>query len=163
VTISGGKWTTYREMAADTIDEAARQAGLQPHSPATENLNIHGWHEHPEKFDELSAYGSDALHLRELMEERPSLDAPLDDRLPIRGGQVVRAVRHEMARTVEDVLARRTRCLLLDAEASIDIAPQVAELMADEMGRGQSWQKEQVETFTAMAEGYLIGQLTRSA
>ena len=68
-----------------------------------------------------------------------------------------------MARTVEDVLARRTRCLLLDAEASIDIAPRVAELMADEMGRGQSWQKEQVETFTAMAEGYLIGQLTRSA
>ena len=163
VTISGGKWTTYREMAADTIDEAARQAGLQPHSSATENLNIHGWHEHPEKFGDLSAYGSDALHLRELMEERPSLEAPLDDRLPIRGGQVVWAVRHEMARTVEDVLARRTRCLLLDAEASIDIAPRVAELMADEMGRGQSWQKEQVETFTAMAEDYLIGQLTRSA
>jgi glycerol-3-phosphate dehydrogenase len=90
------------------------------------------------------------------MDKLPELEAPLDDRLPIRGAQVVWAARHEMARTVEDVLSRRTRCLLLDAQASIDIAPKVAELLAEERDQPASWAEDQVEAFTEVARNYLM-------
>jgi glycerol-3-phosphate dehydrogenase len=156
VTISGGKWTTYRKMAEDTIDQAATLADLDDRPSVSRNLNIHGWHEHPEQFGDLAAYGADALPLRTLMEDRPALAEPLDDRLPIRKGQVVWAARNEMARTVEDVLARRTRCLLLDAQASIDVAPEVAALLAEERGRDAKWADAQVEAFTEVATGYLM-------
>jgi len=162
VTISGGKWTTYRKMAQDTIDQAATLADLEERPSATRNLNIHGWHEHPEQFGDLSVYGSDAREIRSLMREEPALQERLDDRLPIKAGQVVWAARHEMARSVEDVLARRTRCLLLNAQASIDVAPRVAELMAAEMGRDEQWQKEQVAAFTDLAEGYCMPEVTVS-
>ena len=156
VTISGGKWTTYRKMAEDTIDRAANHAGLTHRPSVTKHLNIHGWHEHPERFGDLSRYGSDAIALRRLMKERPALRAPLHDRLPIREVQVVWAARHEMAQSVEDVLARRTRGLLLDAQASIDAAPRVAALMAEERGHDQQWQCDQVEAFRETAEAYLL-------
>lgn len=156
VTISGGKWTTYRKMAEDTVDQAATLANLEDRSSATRNLNIHGWHEHPERFGELARYGSDAIRIQTLIDERPALQEQLDERLPIRAGQVVWAVKNEMARTVEDVLARRTRCLLLDAQASIDVAPQVAELMAKERGQDASWVQEQINAFTDVAEGYCM-------
>jgi len=159
ITISGGKWTTYRKMAEDTIDQAVTEAELEPRSAVTRNLNIHGWHEHPEKFDDLARYGSDAPSLQSLIEDRLSLREPLDDRLPICGGQVVWAVRHEMARTVEDVLARRTRCLLLDAQASIDVAPRVARLMAEECDHSDEWVEEQIESFRELARGYLMPSL----
>ncbi len=156
VTISGGKWTTYRKMAQDTIDQAATLADLDERSSVTRDLHIHGWHEHADQFGDLEMYGSDAVEIKELMSDDPSLESPLDDRLPIRGAQVVWAARHEMARTVEDVLSRRTRSLLLNAQASIDVAPQVAELMAEEMGRDQQWVEEQVEAYTEVAKGYLM-------
>ena len=156
VTISGGKWTTYRKMAEDTIDRAASVAGLRETSSVTKGLNIHGWHEHSEKFGPFSQYGSDAPHLQQLIRERPELDRLLDDRLPLRAVQVVWAARHEMARTVEDVLARRTRALLLDAQAAIDVAPAVAELMAAEKGYDENWQTRQVNTFRELAGQYLL-------
>jgi glycerol-3-phosphate dehydrogenase len=156
VTISGGKWTTYRKMAEDTIDEAALDAALEQRPSPTDTLHLHGWHEEPEQFGDLSLYGADAPHLQALMEEHPDLRDPLDERLPICGAQVVWAARHEMARTVEDVLSRRTRCLLLDAEASIDIAPTVAELMAEERDLPPSWIDEQVEAYKALAGNYLM-------
>lgn len=156
VTISGGKWTTYRMMAEDTIDEAILEADLERRPSTTRTLHLHGWHNSPEQFGELAAYGSDALPLQDLMEVCPELREPLDERLPIRGAQVVWAARHEMARTVEDILSRRTRCLLLDAEASIDVAPRVAELLAEERDLPPSWVEEQVEAFTEVASNYLM-------
>jgi len=156
VTISGGKWTTYRKMAQDAIDRAATSANLDERPSVTKELHIHGWHQYPDRFDEFARYGSDAPALQQLARERPELKETLHQRLPIRGVHVVWAARHEMARTVEDVLARRTRCLLLDAEASIDVAPRVAELMADEKGYDAEWQQEQVEAFTNVARGYLL-------
>lgn len=159
VTISGGKWTTYRKMAEDTIDQAARVANLESHPSATEHLPIHGWHEHAEQFGDFSYYGSDAPALRALVRERPELGEQFDERLPLRAVQVVWAARHEMARTVEDVLSRRTRCLLLNAQASIDIAPDVAALMADEKGYDADWEENQVEAFTEVAEGYLLSHI----
>jgi glycerol-3-phosphate dehydrogenase len=162
VTISGGKWTTYRKMAQDTIDQAATLADLDERPSATRNLNIHGWHEHPEQFGDFSVYGADARELRSLMREEPELQDHLDDRLPLRAVQVVWAARHEMARSVEDVLARRTRCLLLNAQASIDVAPRVAELMAEELGRDEEWQQEQVAAYTDLAEGYCMPEMSLS-
>jgi glycerol-3-phosphate dehydrogenase len=156
VTISGGKWTTYRNMAEDTIDQAATLADLDEQPSVTKNLHIHGWHEHPEKFGEFEQYGSDAPELQQLIRERPDLDDQLDDRLPLRAAQVVWAVRHEMARTVEDVLSRRTRALLLNAQAAIDVAPEVASLMAEEKGYDEAWEQAQVEAFRDVAEGYLL-------
>jgi glycerol-3-phosphate dehydrogenase len=158
VTISGGKWTTYRKMAEDTIDQAATLADVDEQPSVTKNLHIHGWHEHAEQFGELSQYGSDAPGLRGLMRDRPELEEKLHEDLPMRAAQVVWGARHEMARTVEDVLSRRTRSLLLNAQASIDVAPKVAELMAQEMGKDDAWVEEQVEAFTDLAEGYLVSK-----
>lgn len=160
VTISGGKWTTYRKMAEDTIDQAATLANLEERPSVTKELPIHGWHEHPEQFSPFEQYGSDAQALRQLIRERPELGEQLDDRLPIRAAQVVWGARHEMARTVEDILSRRTRSLILDAQASIDIAPKVAELMAEEMGHNSDWEVQQVDEFTNLAEGYLMPTAT---
>lgn len=156
VTISGGKWTTYRKMAQDTIDQAATLAGLEERPSATRNLNIHGWHEHAEQFGDLAPYGSDALELEDLIDERPEVGYTFDDRLPLRKVQVVWAVQEEMARTVEDVLSRRTRSLLLDAEASVEVAPDVARLMADERGKSDSWIEQQIRNFTDLAEDYIV-------
>jgi glycerol-3-phosphate dehydrogenase len=157
VTISGGKWTTYRKMAEDTINQAALLADVESRPSVTEHLHVHGWHENADQFGDLAHYGSDAAALRGLMRDRPELAERLDDRLPIRAAQVVWGTRHEMARTVEDVLARRTRSILLNAQASIDIAPQVAALMAEERGLDETWQREQVEAFAEVARGYLVG------
>ena len=156
VTIAGGKWTTYRKMAEDTIDQAATLAGLDDRTCVTKDLRIHGYHQHAEVFGDLRAYGSDAPRLQSLMREEPRLAERLHPTQPTVAAQVVWAARHEMARTVEDVLSRRTRTLLLDARASIEMAPVVAALMAAELGRDEAWQREQVEAYTALAHGYLI-------
>jgi glycerol-3-phosphate dehydrogenase len=155
VTITGGKWTTYRKMAEDTVDQAATMAGLEDRPCVTRTLHLHGHHRHAERFGELEDYGSDAPALRELFEEDPRYARPLHDAFPIRGGQVVWAVRHELARTVEDFLSRRTRALVLDARAAMAAAPAVADLMAEELGRDRAWVDGQVEAFGALASGYL--------
>jgi glycerol-3-phosphate dehydrogenase len=78
----------------------------------------------------------------------------LDPRLPYCAAQVVWAVRREMARTVEDVLARRLRALFLDAEAALAAAPRVAELLASELSRGAAWQVDQIRQFQLTADAY---------
>jgi glycerol-3-phosphate dehydrogenase len=156
VTISGGKWTTYRKMAEDTIDQAATLANLDEQEAVTKHLHIHGWHEHPEQFGDLAHYGSDAPALEGLQRDRPELADSLHENLPLCAAEVVWGARHEMARTVEDILARRTRSLLFDAEASVEVAPKVASLMAEELGHDEAWVQDQVEAFEALAEGYLV-------
>ena len=156
VTVTGGKWTTYRKMAQDVVEQAALVAGMVPHPCPTENLRIHSWLKNVDRDDPFHVYGSDGPAVRNLAERDRKLAEPLDERLPIIGAQVVWAVQHEMARTVEDVLARRTRALLLDARASVDVAPQVAKLMARKLRKGRRWQKEQVEAYTEVASGYIL-------
>ncbi len=160
VTIAGGKWTTYRKMAEDTIDQAATLAQLEDRACVTKDLRIHGYHQNSEVFGDLHKYGSDAPRIQDLMREEPDLAERLHPGRPVVAAQVVWAARHEMARTVEDFLSRRTRTLLLDARASIDMAPQVASLMAEELGRDAAWQREQVEAYTALARGYFIADGT---
>ena len=156
MTITGGKWTTYRKMAEDTIDQASIVAQLQERPSVTKDLHLHGWHIAPNTLGELASYGADAPAVATVLDEQPGWNEPLHPNLPYRTGEVVWAARREMARTVEDVLSRRTRALLLDARASIEIAPAVAALMAQELGRDAAWEADQVETYRALAEGYLL-------
>ncbi len=155
VTIAGGKWTTYRKMAEDTVDQAAVLADLEERPCVTKELPIHGHHAHADTFGELESYGSDAPRIRDVFKEAPEYDEPVHPSLGFRAGEVVWAARQEMARTVEDVLSRRTRSLLLDARSAIEAAPRVAELLAAELGRDAAWEAAQVESFRSLAEGYL--------
>ncbi|MFH5884209.1 glycerol-3-phosphate dehydrogenase/oxidase [Halalkalibaculum sp. DA3122] len=156
VTITGGKWTTYRKMAEDTVDEAALVAGLDERKSNTENLRLHGWLKNSEAAEPFEMYGSDALSLKKIAQDHPGWGEPIHPNLPYTPAEVVWAVRSEMARTVEDVLARRTRALLLDARASIEMAETVAALMADELQTGEEWRRQQVQEYTELANGYLL-------
>ena len=155
VTITGGKWTTYRRMAQDTIDKATEIAGL-PHLPCkTGELSIHGNKTNVDRDDHLYVYGSDREQLLTLLTETPDWRKKLHHRMDYTAAEVIWAVRHEMARTVEDVLARRLRALFLDTRAAIDMAPKVAQVMANELNRDKKWEDNQVDDFIKIAEGYL--------
>ncbi len=144
VSITGGKWTTYREMAEQTVDLAAQVAGLPALPCVTAQLPLHGAPARPAPIDDpLARYGSDAPALRALAVANPELAVPLHPALPLTGAEVVWAARQEMALTVVDVLARRARATILDARASLDIAPAVARLLAQELGRDDAWAAQQ--------------------
>jgi glycerol-3-phosphate dehydrogenase len=155
LTIAGGKWTTYRRMAQDAVEQAQIMAGLEERTCTTEHLQIHGWTRQSIPEPNLRVYGADAPAIQELARKEPALAEKLHSELPYTGAEVVWAVHQEMARTVEDVLARRTRALLLGARASIEAAPRVAELMARELKRGEDWQEKTVRNFKEVAQGYL--------
>lgn len=159
VSVLGGKWTTYRRMAQDTVDAAALVGGLPVRSCATEELHLHGWVPREELGsgweDPLHPYGAERERVAALIASDPAWGRPLHPRLPYLMGQVAWAVREEMVRTLEDVLARRTRSLLLDARASVEAAPRVAQVLARELGRDEAWAKDQVENYTRLAAGYL--------
>lgn len=157
VTIAGGKWTTYRHMGEDVIDHAEKVAGLAHRPSRTRDVRLHGWCAEVAHQAPLSVYGADVDGLRQLADEQPMMCELLHPRLRYLKAEVVWAARHEMARTVEDVLSRRTRALLLDARASVEAAPIVAELLAAELGRPEAWQQTQISEYAALAAGYLPG------
>ena len=156
VTIAGGKWTTYRKMAQDTIDQAAVVGGLPTRPCVTGEINAHGYHAHPERFGRLAPYGSDAPAIEQLGATDPDCAALLHPRFEHRACEVMWAAREEMARTVHDVLARRTRMLLLDARASIEAAPAVAAILARELDRDDDWIRDQLADYEERAGGYLV-------
>jgi glycerol-3-phosphate dehydrogenase len=156
VTITGGKWTTYRKMAQDTVDKAAMVGGLEGKKCRTEDMPIHGWLCNVDYQDPLYYYGSDADYMRDLVSDHPELGKKIHQRLPYTPIEVIWSARYEMARTVEDILARRQRALFLDARAAIEMAPEVARILARELVRDENWQKEQVEQFTELARGYYL-------
>jgi len=156
VTVTGGKWTTYRRMAKDAVDQAAVVAALDDRPCVTRDLTIHGGGVEADAAG--SVYGSDAAAIAAIAGDDASLADRVHDRLTLTGAEVVWAARHEMARTVEDVLARRHRALLLDAAAAGEAAARVAAVMADELGLDAAWQAQQVEAFTALAASYLPGR-----
>jgi glycerol-3-phosphate dehydrogenase len=156
LSITGGKWTTYRNMARACVDQAATLAQLPEVECKTRELLIHGYHPQPETLGALSAYGSDAGQIAEIARADPALSTRLHPRLPTIGAEIAWHARAELARTVEDVLARRARALFLDARAAIEMAPRAAEILARELGRTREWQSAQVAAFTALARGYLL-------
>lgn len=155
LTITGGKWTTYRKMAEDVMEKAIFVGDLENRPCTTETLQIHGYHQHAENFGELQVYGSEAVEIRNLIKTSRSFQEKLHPDLTTLTGEVVWAVREEMARTVEDFLARRTRTLFLNAQNAMEMAPAVAAIMRKETGKSRKWEKEQIKIFTERAGQYL--------
>src|SRR5699024_6584770 len=135
ITLTGGKWTTYRKMAEDVIDKAIEVHQLESHPCQTENLSIHGNLPSQEvnMKNHLYVYGSDIPQLRALEKQNPYYAKRLHPDHDNTIAEVIWAIRKEMAERVEDVLARRTRLLFLDAKAAIDVAPKIAEIFQEEL------------------------------
>jgi len=156
VTITGGKWTTYRKMAEDTVNAGIRARKLPGRECQTRHLKIHGYKENPDTGDRMYIYGSDLEEIQAMQRQNPAWAERLNGDSDFTAGEVIWAVRKEMARTVDDVLARRVRVRYLDARKSIATAPKVAEIMAAELGRDRNWVRRQVEEYTEMANGYVM-------
>jgi glycerol-3-phosphate dehydrogenase len=156
ITITGGKWTTYRKMAEDVVHRAEEVAGLGKRRCETEIFKLHGATEPSKEAAHWNVYGTDAPAIEELARNDAALGERIHPRLENLKAEVVWQVRQEMARTVEDVLARRTRALFLDARAAIEAAPSVARIMARELGRDEAWERKSAEDFRVLAAGYVF-------
>ncbi len=152
-TILGGKWTTYRRMGEDLVNRIEKELGWMPKQSVTKTLLIHGYATGMNWDDPLYFYGADAVALQQKMNDAGKW---ISEKLHIHEAQVAWAVQEEMARTVEDVLSRRTRALLLDAGESMRMARPVAELMAKQMQKDAQWVEDQVATFSQLAASYKL-------
>lgn len=166
LTITGGKWTTARKMGEDCVNRAMQTSGLPDRPCRTENLKLHGANNSIAKQTGSSIYGSDFDEIERLAATTPELADKLcvagndngaaGDEYSLRGAEVVWAVRHELARSVEDVLARRSRLLFLNARLAASIAPQVAQIMARELGMDAAWEANQITEFQKLAAQYQL-------
>ena len=158
VTIAGGKWTTYRKIAEDTIDKIIRAHQLPDAECITASLSIHGnpLKNGTSKKNPLSWYGEDLFSITSLAESNKSLKQKIHPDYPFTLAQVAWAVQNEFAETVEDFLARRVRLLFLDAQAAIEAAPIVAQCMMEYKQESESWKNSQIAQFTLLANQYLI-------
>jgi len=156
LTITGGKWTTYREMGEEIVNRAILVGNLVKKSCVTRNLKLHGYslNAGTDKWDYV--YGSDIEKINLLIDEDRSYSTLLHKDFSFITAHIVWAVREEMAQTIEDVLARRIRLLFLDARKAIEISPVVASIMAKEMNKDKSWENDQVTKFTKLAEEYIL-------
>ena len=163
ITITGGKWTTYRRMAEDVINTSIKKSGLENKPCITTTLKIHGAKEDTDFNAALYYYGTDARQIQLLVQNDKSLGELIHKDLPYIKAEIIWAVQNEMCMTVEDALSRRTRSLLLDAKAAMEASPAVAKLMAKEMNKDENWQLGQVTQFMDLAKNYLpensVGQL----
>jgi glycerol-3-phosphate dehydrogenase len=153
VSILGGKWTTYRKMSEDLINTAQSVGGLPERSCITHSLPIHGYDYNSDWTNPLHVYGADIEKIHKLDEAG---NKSLSDQLHLSKNQIIWAVREEMAMTVEDVLARRSRALFLNAEAALALAPKVAKIMAKESDQNQDWIDQQIKEFKALTQKYLL-------
>ena len=156
ITITGGKWTSYRLMAEDTIDRAIALKLVENRKCITKTLKIHGWRPNPDLASHYYIYGSDEPALHQLEQENSKYQEKISSHFDYTYGEVAWAVRYEMARTLDDVLARRVRLLYIDAKEALRVAPAVAQFMASELNKPNSWVEEQVATFTAIAKNYIV-------
>jgi glycerol-3-phosphate dehydrogenase len=155
ITITGGKWTTYRKMAEDTINKAIALGQQVKAKCITDQVRIHGA-EGAKDTGHFAGYGADASQIRKLMKNEPELARALHPDLQMVKAEVVWMIRSEMARTVEDVLARRSRILFLNAAAAAKLAPAVATLMAQELNRSEAWVTAQLAEFNILVQQYLL-------
>jgi glycerol-3-phosphate dehydrogenase len=154
LTVAGGKWTTYRKMAEDCVDHAIALGDLPERDCVTRELRVHGASTGVGPGGAFAGYGADAEGLMEIVERQPELGEPLHSELAVCAAEVLWSVRHEMARTVDDVLARRTRALFLNARAAVAMAPAVARLLAVELGVDEAWERRQLRDFARIATGF---------
>jgi glycerol-3-phosphate dehydrogenase len=156
LTIVGGKWTTYRHMAEDSVDHAILLGKLNDAPCKTVDLKIHGYKDDVESLNSLGVYGSDADAILALALSHSEWKKQLHADLPYIAAEVVWAVRNEMARNLDDMLSRRTRALFLNARAALEMAPQVAQLMAEELGADDDWIDRELASFRQLGEKYLV-------
>lgn len=155
ITITGGKWTTYRKMAEDTVNQALKVAGLDHRECRTAHLKIHGHSASSPNMGHLNLYGSDARDILALAEANPEYKEKLHPGLPHILAEVVWIVRNEMPQTIEDVLGRRLRVLFLNSKAAIEMAPKVAEVLAEELHKDTQWKAKEIKKFISVAQNYL--------
>jgi len=153
--VTGGKWTTYRSMAQHTIDIAVQKAQLEVVKCVTKRLKIHGWTDSLDT-SHLSMYGADAENIRMLQHNNPELTRLLHPDYPYTKAEVLWIIQHEMAQTIEDILARRIRLLFLDAKAAKECASTIASILAKEKNKSPEWESHQISEFTILANQYLI-------
>ena len=154
LSIIGGKWTTYRCMAEETIDKAIKEGFLDKRECITADLKLTKLAE-SNSSGRLHIYGESFMEIEKMIAETPALGTPLDQRLPYTRAEVIWICRNEMPFNVEDILARRTRALFLNARASADIAPEIARLMAVEFSYDLKWKGEQIESYNKLVRNYL--------
>ncbi|HET8860199.1 glycerol-3-phosphate dehydrogenase/oxidase [Marivirga sp.] len=155
ITLTGGKWTTFRKMGEDTVEYFTQITGEMLQESTSANIKIHAYSKE-EPIDYLGIYGADRNEIKSLQKENPQWNEALHPKYPYTQAEVIFACRNEMAMKVEDVLARRMRILFLDAQASMEMAPKVAELMAKEMLKDEAWIEKQLKDFNKLAKRYLI-------
>jgi glycerol-3-phosphate dehydrogenase len=158
ITITGGKWTTYRKIAEDIIDKAITVRNLPKRECKTENISIHGNIKTStvDRENHLYIYGTDIPKILELQNQEPKLKQKLHPDYDYTMAEVVWAIRYEMARTIDDVLSRRVRLLFLDARAAIAVSEKVAQLLAEELGYDDTWAEDQTAQFKKLANGFLL-------
>jgi glycerol-3-phosphate dehydrogenase len=155
VSITGGKWTTFRKMGEDTINHFTQVTGEGIKPSASADIKYHGYTEKP-KSGHWKSFGTDAESIQKMIKNQPELGEKLHPDYPYSQAEVIWSTRHEMAMKVEDILSRRIRILLLDARSALKMAPKVAELMAQELGKDASWIQSEMEDFQKLANKYIL-------
>ncbi|WP_223582277.1 glycerol-3-phosphate dehydrogenase/oxidase [Sphingobacterium sp. GVS05A] len=156
LTLTGGKWTTFRRMGQDTVDKAIKIGCLPKKESTSATQKIYSAIPTTDRSNHMYIYGSDQEAIHALEQENPVWGEKLVEHLEFKKAEVLWAVRNELAQTVEDVLSRRVRILFLDAKAAITAAPEVARILAQELGKDENWQKNQVENFEKVAKNYIL-------
>ena len=155
VTLTGGKWTTFRRMGEDTVNYFTKVTGRSMSESKSAIQKLHGYTNQPDE-GHMAIYGSDAYLIRMMLKDHPEWREKLHPNYPYTVAEVIWIIRNEMAVKLEDVLSRRFRILLLDARAAIEMAPKVAEIMAKELGMDQNWMDNELKEFTKTANKYII-------
>ncbi len=156
VSIIGGKWTTFRKMGEDTVGALIKLKKISSKPSTSATIKIHGFPEQQLLDKHLANYGQDALEIQELIKNEPVLAEKLHPDYPYTAAEVIWMVREEMARHIEDVLARRMRILFIDAKAATEMSMRVAELMQEALDQSDTWKAKELEAFQQLAAKYLI-------
>lgn len=156
ITIIGGKWTTYRRMAEDTLKRAEDMQLIAKRPCQTKDFKIHGYKTNPNLSDHMYIYGSDEAMILDMIKNDPSIGEKIHSNYEYTIAEVLWAIREEMAQSVEDVLARRVRLLFLDAKAAVEAAPKVAYILAKEWNKDQNWVDQQLRDFNTIAANYIL-------
>lgn len=154
LSIIGGKWTTYRRMAEEVINKAIKSGFLANKRCITSTLKLIS-NSGNDASDRLNIYGEKSSEIKKLIRDDPRLGDPIDPRLPYTRAELIWICRDEMPVTLEDLLSRRTRALLLNARASSDIANVVASLMAAEFGYDNKWESDQLKSYNELVKNYI--------
>ncbi|MCB8995161.1 MAG: glycerol-3-phosphate dehydrogenase/oxidase [Bacteroidales bacterium] len=154
LTIIGGKWTTYRLMAEETINRAIKAGILEKKKCLTKNLSLSS-HSANSVNPEFLKYGAGEKEIAKLIRADQELSAVLHPELSFTRAEIIWICRNELPVNIEDILARRTRSLFLNARASVEAAPLIADIMTEEMGFDKKWKADQIASYKDLVKNYL--------